>query len=184
MKISDFASVILPLNQVAYLHFVDVSESSDQDKNKKVQLLHLISGGFGFSLNVGSEVSVNSAEILALNTTPKKILDGQAVAPNYNMLFGCFVKYTHGGDDYTGNTDLVVVDSNGNEVTARYGNILSESATTYSFITFNYDAYKVGNNSNNAHDSSNLFITVADGDPSGGNGLLAITPVYRTILTF
>jgi hypothetical protein len=175
-KVSNFTDVSI-INGDAFLHLLDVSETPDL--NKKVKISRFLSPSI--TLDVGDQVEISNAEILAMNTTPKQILASGGIAPNYRHVYGVVIEYNYQSAAFTNDTYVVLV-CDDVEITVRY-DILGETANRKIFMTTNIEGDDV---SSNAHSIGvfNYYLKCPLGDPLLGGGTMTATPIYRDIISF
>ena len=125
--------------------------------------------------NLVATVSLSSAQILALNTTPIQLV----AAPGANKMIVVSVVafyYDHNTTAYATNTTLHL----------RYASAASSGITLGNFITQTQDviATQTGNlftSAPNAFINQALNITVDTGNPTAGDGTLVVKVYYRIV---
>ena len=124
-------------------------------------------------------VTVSSAEILALNTTPKTLVAAPA-AGSVHEFQGAVLVLDHGGSDYATNGDLVVRYTNG------AGTIVSTTVAAASFLQQTGDTIYTLKPIATDHamtSAAALVLHCLTGDPTAGNGAVRVYLRYRTVAT-
>ena len=120
-------------------------------------------------------VSVSSAELLAINSTPKTLIAAQGV-DQVIILHRAYCEYTYGTTTYAGDTTLVI----------EYGGTaykLSSDAFNINATSSRYAIYSSVNISNSVDDLANkaAILTTASSDPTTGDGTFKIWLEYTVI---
>lgn len=123
------------------------------------------------------EVAITSAEILAMNTTPKELV--AAVPGSVIEFLSAVVILDHGGTDYTTNGDLSVE-------TGTTGTTLSDTIAGADLLLASADAVRVVQALSadaQLDPGESIVLAVGTGDPAAGNGVLRVKVAYRRHLT-
>lgn len=120
-------------------------------------------------------ITVNSAQLLAINTTPKELIAAQG-ANKMIVVLGFYIKYIHVTTPYT--TDPVVKFFMGG-VTA--------AVTTGVTMASSNDEYSRGDglssisNNNNDFANQNIILSTSTSDPTAGDGTVEIV-IHYTVM--
>lgn len=160
-------------------HFID-EDSFASDSPTKVPSQQSVKAYVDAQTGGGvltATVTVSSAEILALNATPKQLI----AAPGANKIIqvlGVTTEYIYVTSTYTTNLTLAM----------RYGaiandmwrsNVLSQVATSFTFSLFGDPTYTASLTGDIRNTAVNL--TVLAGNPAAGDGTLKFVITYRLI---
>ena len=120
-----------------------------------------------------ASVSVTSAEILALNTTPKTLIASPG-EDNFIIVDEVFLFHDHGGTDYVGGDDLAINYTDGS------GDSLISDISETAFLEASADAYALHHGIDCIPVSGAAVVLFAKtSDPTTGDGTFTIKIKYR-----
>lgn len=117
-------------------------------------------------------VQLTSAEILALNTTQKELVE--APGPGKVLEFVSMVSFLdYGGTAYDSNGDLIVkLHTTAVSATIAQGDLIQAGADAYNVTqALSADEVLLANKA--------LYLTCSSGNPGSGNGILIVHVAYR-----
>jgi len=124
-----------------------------------------------------SQVTILSAAVLGLNTTPVDLVAAPGASLGI-LPHSVIVKFVDNGTAYTANTDIQVQVDTANALCFLFNNLLEDTATTIKKLN---PAFIFGANLNQIVADKALQIQVPGGDPLTGDGDLVVTTTYEVI---
>ena len=168
-KISALDTLTVDADSDNSLHVVDVSETNEMLQNKSLTF-----GAFAEQINAEFDLftykaTVNSAEILALNSSPKTIIDSAVLASTeYGLPIFAVVRLNYVSSAYADENEIVLTDGT-NEISTTLA-ILDTGSTKYGILAMKNTADIIK--------ESSIVLKAPDADPTGGGGNLEIWLLY------
>jgi len=120
-------------------------------------------------------VTLTSAEILALNTSPKVLFPAEA--GKIFLVNLVYYKYNHLTTPYNTGGNFRLAYGNGNSFLITFADILTSVEDTFAYSTPFYSSVK-----QSSYENTNVLLTTATSNPSGGDGTLDLYFSYKEIL--
>ena len=170
MKISTFDTLGVDVDPLNELHIV-VSAQTNYLLRDKVVDFQYVSNSINTIGYDWIKVSVNNGELLALNSSPKEIVD--AGATNYARIpvMG-FVRYNYTSSVFATDTEIILTD--GTNVLSNTLDILGIAAVTYATFIIK-DCIILPENP--------VYLTTPTDDPINGAGTLDIWLLWQQLIT-
>lgn len=127
------------------------------------------------AVGVSTTISISSAEILALNTTPKVLIAAPGAGKFIQVLYG-YILLDFGGTAYS-NTATEIEYATGEDIVGTITGFLNVGADTIRNIT----ATTGGTYAFSQVENSAVRYRATSADPTTGNGTISINLVYRIV---
>lgn len=127
------------------------------------------------TVGVSTTIAVSSAEILALNTTPKVLIAAPGAGKFIQVLYG-YILLDFGGTAYTNETTEIEY-ATGQDIVGTITSFLNVGVDTIRNIT----ATSSGTYAFSQVENSAVRYRATSADPTTGNGTISINLVYRIV---